>query len=114
MDYRIWLAAISVTSLLVIWGLHMLGRRTANRRLLERGTRVQGEVIECREEGERARRTLVTYRYLPAGGAVPLTVKRTMGGRVRLQPGQAVEVCYLPSHPFVSILVGHEGRHDAS
>jgi hypothetical protein len=113
-DYRIWFAAMGLASVLVIWGFHTLGRRAANRRLLERGSRVQGEVIECTEEGNRSRRTTVVYRYLPAGAAAPLTVKRNMDGRVRLQRGQAVTVCYLPSHPFVSILVGHEARHDAS
>lgn len=114
MDYRFWFAGVGLASVLVIWGLHMLGRRAANRRLLERGSRVQGEVLDCTEEGDRARRTIVVYRYVPAGATAPVTVKRTMDGRVRLQPGQAVTVCYLPSHPFVSILVGHEGRHDAS
>ena len=43
-----------------------------------------------------------------------MTVTRKLDGRVRFAVGDRVPVRYLPSHPFVSVLVGHERRHDAS
>lgn len=114
MDCRLWFAGIGITSALVLWGMHRAGRKRANAHLTENGILVEAEILECQVHTDRFAWTELTYRYLPEGAQTPQTVKRKLDGGIRLAAGDRVPVRYLPSHPFVSILVGHEKRHDAS
>jgi hypothetical protein len=114
MDYRLWFAAIGFGSVLVMWGFHRFGRAKANEHMQVRGVLVEGEVVKCTVQGSRFIWTEVTFTYAPEGGQAPVTVTRSLDGRVLLEAGQRVPVRYLRSHPKVSILVGHEKRHDAS
>ena len=114
MDYRLWFAAIGMASVLVMWGFHRAGRTKGNEHLRLRGVLVEGEVVKCLVQGSRFIWTEVTFMYIPEGSQAQVTVTRKLDGRVPLEAGQRVPVRYLPSHPRVSILVGHEKRHDAS
>jgi hypothetical protein len=114
MDYRLWFAAIGIASVLVMWGLHRTGRKNANAHLIAHGTLVEAEVLKCDVHTDRFAWTEVTSTYVPEGTQKPVTVTRRLDGRVRYTVGDRVPVRYLPSHPFISILVGHEARHDAS
>ncbi|HEX7887811.1 MAG TPA: DUF3592 domain-containing protein [Ramlibacter sp.] len=114
MDYRIWFAAVGIASTLVIWGLHRAGRRRANAHLIAHGELAEAQVLKCEVHTGRYASTEVTYTYLPKGARKPLTVTRRLDGGVRMNVGDRLPVRYLPSHPFVSILVGHEHRHDGS
>ena len=114
MDYRLWFAGIGLASVLVMWGMHRAGRRKANAHLIANGILVEAEVLKCEVHTDRFAWTEVTYTYLPAGAQKPLTVSRKLDGGVRFAVGDRVPVRYLPSHPFISMLVGHESRHDAS
>ena len=114
MDYRLWLAATGVASVLVMWGFHRLARMKANQHLTLRGVLVEGEVVQCIVTADRFCWTEVTLTYVPEGSQVPVTVMRKLDGHVPLAAGQRAPVRYLRSHPKVSILVGHEKRHDAS
>lgn len=114
MDNRLWFAGIGIASVLVMWGMHRAGRRKANAHLIANGILVEAEVLKCEIHTDRFAWTEVTYTYLPTGAQKPLTVTRKLDGGVRFATGDRVPVRYLPSHPFISILVGHESRHDAS
>jgi len=114
MDYRLWFAAIGIASVLVMWGFHRAGRKSASNYLLAQGVPVEAEVLECIVQGSRFIWTEITYRYVPEGRHSPVTVTRRLDGRVLMQPGERVPVRYLRSRPRVSLLVGHEERHDAS
>lgn len=114
MDYRLWFAATGIASVAVMWGLHRRGRGNANAHLVANGILVEAEILKCEVHTDRFAWTEVTYTYLPQGTHKPLTVTRKLDGGVRLVAGDRVPVRYLPSHPFISILVGHETRHDAS
>lgn len=114
MDYRLWFAAIGLTSTTVIVALHYAGRRAANKRILARGVLTEAEIVSCREEGSRFRFTVVTYRFDVGTRPLPVEATRRMEGVVRLEPGQRVPVRYLASHPSVSLLVPYERLHDAS
>ena len=114
MDQRLWFAAIGIASVLAMWGMHRAGRRKANAHLTAKGILVEAEVLKSEVHADRHAWTEVTYRYFPTGAQEPLTVTRKLDGGVRLRAGDRVPVRYLPSHPFISILVGHESRHDAS
>lgn len=114
MDYRLWFAGIGIASVFVMWGFHRVGRKNANAHLLLRGVPVEGEIVESIVKGSRFTWTEVTYRYTPEGSESEITVTRKLDGRVCFRAGQRVAVRYLASHPRVSLLVGQEGRHDAS
>lgn len=114
MDYRLWLAGIGIASVLVVWGFHRAGRKRANAHLLSAGMLAEGEVVDCTVTDGRFTFTDITYKYVAAGRGEAVTVRRRLDGRVRMDPGQRVAVRYLPSHPYISIIVGHEARHDAS
>lgn len=114
MDYRLWFAGIGIASVLVMWGFHRAGRKNANAHLLSHGVPVEGEVVECSVKGSRFTWTEVTYKYVPEGNTAEISVTRSLDGRVSFSPGQRVSVRYLPSHPAISMLVDHEGWHDAS
>ena len=114
MDYRLWFAGIGIASVLVMWRFHRVGRKKANAHLSPIGVLVEGEVLQCTVNNGRYTFTEITYKYPVPGHGKTLTVKRTLDGRVWIDPGSHVPVRYLPSHPYVSILVGHESRHDAS
>ena len=105
---------MGLASALAMWGLHRWGRRNANAHLATHGVLVQAEILRSELHTGRFAWTEVTYTYLPEGAARPLTVTRKLDGGVRFQPGERVAVRYLRAHPFVSVLVGHESRHDAS
>lgn len=114
MDYRLWFASFGIASVLVMFAVHRAGRKSANAHILSHGVLVHGEVIESAVRGSRFTWTEVTYSYIPEGNDAAVTVTRKLDGRVSFRPGQRVAVRYLASHPYVSMLVGHEGRHDAS
>ena len=114
MDYRLWLAATGIASVLVMWGLHRFDRTKANEHLQMRGVLVEGEVVKCILQGSRFAWTDITFTYAHEGSQALVTVTRKLDGHVLLVAGQRVPVRYLRSHPKVSILVGHEKRHDAS
>lgn len=114
MDYRFWFAAIGMACVLVMWSLHRVGRTKANAYLQTRGVLVEGEIIKCIVKGSRFAWTEVTFKYRPEGSQTEVTVTRELDGRVLLEAGQRVPIRYMPSHPSVSMLVGHEKRHDAS
>lgn len=114
MDNRLWFAGIGLASVLVMWGLHQFGRKKANAHLIANGVLVEGEILRCEVHTDRFAWTEVTYSYVQSGTHVPVTVTRKLDGGVRVCVGDRVPVRYLPSHPYVSILVSHERRHDAS
>ncbi len=114
MDYRLWFAGIGIASVLVMWGFHRAGRKRANAHLIERGSLAEAEILKCEVHTGRFPWTEVTYTYMPHGAEKPVTVTRKLDGGVRFDAGDRVQVRYLPSHPFVSILLGHETRHDGS
>ena len=115
MDYRLLLAATGITTTVLIWGLHAYGRKKANAQLLARGAVVEGEVLNCQVHRGRFTCTNITVRYCPAESQIPVTVTRRLEAPpVEMQVGQRIQVRYLPSHPYVSLLVGYEGQHDAS
>lgn len=114
MDDRLWFTAIGMAAVLVAWGLHRAGRRKANAHLLEKGVLAEAEILKCQVHADRFAWTEVTYTYVPGGAREPVTVTRRLDGGVRFTTGDRVPVRYLPSHPFVSILVGYENQHDAS
>ena len=82
--------------------------------LAQRDWSIEAEVLKCEVHTDRHAWTEVTYGYLPTGARQAVTVTRKLDGKVRVAPGDRAPVRYLPSHPFISILVGHESRHDAS
>jgi hypothetical protein len=110
-DYRVLFFLMGGAILLVMIGLHRAGRTAANARILERGTCVEGEVLANRREG---RITTVTYSFIPVDSTKPVTASRRMDGIVNLVAGQRVAICYLPAHPYVSLLVEHQRYHDGS
>jgi hypothetical protein len=114
MDYRLWLALIGIASTLVIFGFQRAGRKNANAHILARGALAEGEIVESKVEGSRFQWTTVTYSFIPGGSVTPLLATRKLDGGISLERGQRVAVAYLPSHPYVSILVDHKTRHDAS
>lgn len=114
MDYRLWLAGMGVGSVLVMWAFHRAGRRRANAYLLAAGELGEAEVVKAQVHRGRFAWSEVTYTYLPKGAHAPVTVTRKLDGAVPMAVGDRVRVRYLPGHPRVSILVGHETRHDAS
>lgn len=103
---------------LLLWGLHALGRKKANAQLLARGVVVEGEVLKCEVHRGRCTSTQITVRYCPVGSPTPhtpITVTRRLDAPpVEMQVGERIQVCYLPSHPYISLLVGYESQHDAS
>lgn len=114
MDHRLWFAGIGIASVLVTWGLHRAGRRKANAHLIAKGVLVEGEILKCEVQADRHAWTDLTYSYLPEGAHEPVIVTRRLDGGVRLAVGDRVPVRYLPSHPFISIVVDQQDRHDAS
>jgi hypothetical protein len=101
-DYRIWFPLIGLAVLMVLAGLHRAGRAAANKRILETGMNVEGQILENRREG---RVTTVVYRYRPDGASRPISVERRMSGMVNLVSGP-VRTGVLPAFTPVRFHLG--------
>ncbi|MFB6889020.1 DUF3592 domain-containing protein [Kitasatospora sp. NPDC056327] len=92
-------------------GSYYTGSRAAmTYRIRRHGTRLPAEVTDVRHRstGEEGTETDVRVRFEVADGpAVEAVTSISLRGRVGLEPGDRVEIAYLPRYPTKMVVLGH-------
>jgi hypothetical protein len=111
-----WMAVPALAAGTMLAVLATIGKRKENASLLKNGLRTDAEIVfsSITPVGRRCRVTTVKFRFLPDGYSEPIEVTKEMFGAIEINEATIVPVCYLASHPYISLLVPYADKQNAS